>query len=134
MASISQTSPDHAGRRHFNELFDSFASNMSKWTGHSLAFSIAVLVTVVWAVSGPIFHYSNTWQLIINTGTTVLTFLMVFILQNTMNRDAKALHLKIDELLRVTKEAHNSLMGAETKSQKALDEMANSEKASSASS
>lgn len=131
MAGTSHVSPNSRTRRPFNEVFDSFASNMSKWTGHSLAFSIAMLVTVVWAVSGPIFHYSNTWQLIINTGTTVLTFLMVFILQNTMNRDAKALHLKIDELLRVTKEAHNSLIGAETRSQKDLDRISSAEKASS---
>jgi low affinity Fe/Cu permease len=131
VASAQETSRNRGGKRPFNEVFDSFASLMSKWTGHSLAFSIAVLVTVVWALSGPIFHYSNTWQLIINTGTTVLTFLMVFILQNTMNRDAKALHLKIDELIRVTKAAHNSLMGAESRSQKDLDQMANSEKVAS---
>ena len=131
MAGAEHASPDQGGRKHFNDLFDHFASLTAKWTGHSFAFSIAVTVTVVWAFSGPIFHYSDTWQLIINTGTTVLTFLMVFILQNTMNRDAKALHLKLDELIRVTKEAHNSLIGAEDRTQKDLDKISNSEKATS---
>jgi len=94
-------------------LFDRFASRAARWTGHALSFSAALAVTIAWAVSGPLFHFSNTWQLVINTGTTVLTFLMVFIIQNSINRDAAAMHLKLDELLRVTSEARDNLMGAE---------------------
>jgi low affinity Fe/Cu permease len=95
-------------------LFDRFASQAARWTGHALSFSASLAVTVAWAASGPLFHFSDTWQLVINTGTTVLTFLMVFIIQNTINRDAAAMHLKLDELLRVTSEARDNLMGTET--------------------
>src|SRR5436190_20404780 len=94
-------------------VFDRFASSSARWTGHAVAFGAAAAVTLAWAASGPLFHFSNTWQLVINTGTTVLTFLMVFIIQNTINRDSAAVHLKLDELLRVTAEARDSLMGAE---------------------
>jgi low affinity Fe/Cu permease len=94
-------------------LFDRFASVTARWSGHAMAFSGAAAVTLAWALSGPIFHFSNTWQLVINTGTTVLTFLMVFIIQNTINRDAAAVHLKLDELLRVTADARDALVGAE---------------------
>jgi low affinity Fe/Cu permease len=83
-----------------NELFRKFAQNTSTATGTPWAFLLAVAVVVVWAITGPIFGYSDTWQLVINTGTTIVTFLMVFLIQNTQNRDAVALHLKLDELLR----------------------------------
>lgn len=81
--------------------------------GTAWAFCIAVLIIVVWIVTGPKFHYSDTWQLIINTGTTIVTFLMVFLIQNTQNRDAKAIHLKLDELIRALKGARNRLVDLE---------------------
>lgn len=96
-----------------NELFRKFAKGTSKITGNPWTFLGAVLLVVVWAVTGPIFKYSQTWQLVINTGTTIITFLMVFLIQNTQNRDSASLHLKLDELLRSTKNAKNLLINAE---------------------
>jgi low affinity Fe/Cu permease len=93
--------------------FERFASRVSRWAGHSVAFVAAMAIVVGWAVSGPLFGFSDTWQLVINTGTTVLTFLMVFLIQNTMNRDSAALHLKLDELISVTSQARDALIGAE---------------------
>lgn len=82
------------------DAFRVFARNTSEVLGSAWAFVIAIIIIVVWGLSGHIFHYSDTWQLIINTGTTIVTFLMVFLIQNTQNRDSKALHLKLDELIR----------------------------------
>jgi low affinity Fe/Cu permease len=93
--------------------FDRFASWSAHWTGHSLAFFSAVAITLAWALSGPLFGFSDTWQLVINTGTTVLTFLMVFVIQNTMNRDSAALHAKLDELVRASSDARDALIGAQ---------------------
>ena len=84
---------------------------------------MAVVVVLVWLVTGPIFHYSDTWQLIINTGTTIVTFLMVFLIQNTQNRDARALHLKLDELIRAVHGARNKLVDLENLSDEQLDEL-----------
>jgi len=81
--------------------------------GSPYAFAAAVLVIVVWAVSGPAFHYSDTWQLVINTGTTIVTFLVVFMIQNTQNRDSRAIHLKLDELIRAVESARNGLVDVE---------------------
>jgi low affinity Fe/Cu permease len=81
--------------------------------GSAWAFGIAILIIVIWGLTGPAFHYSNTWQLIINTGTTIVTFLMVFLIQNTQNRDAKAAHLKLDEIIRALKGARNELIDLE---------------------
>ena len=91
--------------------------------GSFLAFSIAFLSVVVWLVTGPIFHYSDTWQLVINTATTIVTFLMVFLIQNTQNRDTKAIHLKLDELLRGVKGARNSMVNLENLSDEELERL-----------
>src|ERR671938_1936048 len=85
---------------YHDSLFTRFAKWTSHATGHPATFASAVIIILAWAVSGPIFQFSDTWQLVINTGTTIVTFLMVFLIQNTQNRDAQALHLKLDELLR----------------------------------
>lgn len=89
--------------------FEAFASNTSQVTGKPIAFLLAFLTVVAWAVTGPIFHYSDTWQLVINTGTTIVTFLMVFLIQNTQNRDTVALQLKLDELILATRGARNDV-------------------------
>ena len=91
--------------------------------GHGLTFGVAVLLTMGWAVSGPIFHFSNAWQLIINTSTTVLTFLMVFLIQNTLNRDSAAIHVKLDELIHVTEQARDQLVGIEHLGDKELERL-----------
>lgn len=96
-----------------NELFRKIAHNTAQAAGSSKAFTLAVLVVLAWALSGPYYHYSDTWQLVINTGTTVLTFLMIFLVQNTQNRDAKAMQLKLDELIRASKASRNQLIDLE---------------------
>jgi low affinity Fe/Cu permease len=95
------------------DAFHVFARKSSSVLGSAWAFIIAILIIVLWAVTGPTFHFSDTWQLIINTGTTIVTFLMVFLIQNTQNRDAKAVHLKLDELIRALKGARNHLVDLE---------------------
>jgi low affinity Fe/Cu permease len=106
-----------------NDLFRKFAQVTSHITGTPWAFLVAVLIIVVWAVTGPIFGYSDTWQLVINTGTTIITFLMVFLIQNTQNRDAKAIHLKLDELIKGVKGARNSMVDLEDLTDKELKEL-----------
>ena len=96
-----------------SDAFRIFARRSSRVLGSAWAFAIAIIIIVIWAVTGPMFHYSNTWQLIINTGTTIVTFLMVFLIQNTQNRDAKAAHLKLDEIIRALKGARNQLIDLE---------------------
>src|SRR6266571_4194467 len=96
-----------------NERFRTFSQTTAAAVGSSWAFILAVAVIVVWGVTGPLFGFSDTWQLVINTGTTIVTFLMVFLIQNTQNRDALAIHLKLDELIRALEEADNDLMRAE---------------------
>jgi low affinity Fe/Cu permease len=105
------------------DLFHKIAQKTSNAVGSAWAFSAAVLILIVWAASGPIFHFSDSWQLVINTGTTIVTFLMVFLIQNTQNRDAKVIHLKLDELIRVTKSARNHLVDLEDLSEAELDRL-----------
>ena len=105
------------------ELFRKFSHATSQAVGSSWAFIMAVLIILVWGITGPLFHYSDTWQLVINTGTTIITFLMVFLIQNTQNRDAKAIHLKLDELLRGVKGARTHLVDLEALSDEELDRL-----------
>jgi len=105
------------------ELFRKFAQTTSQAVGSSWSFILAVLIIIVWAITGPMFHYSDTWQLVINTGTTIITFLMVFLIQNTQNRDAKAIHLKLDELLKGVKGARTGLVNLEQLSDKELENL-----------
>ncbi len=104
-------------------MFGRFARKTSRATGHPLAFLLAMLVVVVWLVTGPLFHFSDTWQLVINTGTTIVTFLMVFLIQNSQNCEAEAVQLKLDELIRATEGAHLSLLDIEELSDQELDRM-----------
>jgi low affinity Fe/Cu permease len=97
-----------------SDAFRLFAKRSSRMLGSAWAFATAILIILIWGLTGPMFHYSDTWQLIINTGTTIVTFLMVFLIQNTQNRDAKAAHLKLDELIRALKGARNELIDLET--------------------
>jgi low affinity Fe/Cu permease len=96
-----------------NEFFRKFAQASAAAVGSPYAFLLGVLIILGWAMAGPAFHYSDTWQLVINTGTTIVTFLMVFLIQNTQNRDAKAMHLKLDELIRAVSAARNRLVHLE---------------------
>jgi low affinity Fe/Cu permease len=102
-------------------------SRFAKWTahatGHPAAFVLAAATTVVWLVSGPLFGFSDTWQLVINTGTTIVTFLMVFLIQNTQNRDSAAVHLKLDELVRAVQGAHNALLDLEELTESDLERL-----------
>ena len=117
METQKQKSKQRKGSRDLfcvvSDAFRIFANRSSIVLGSAWAFASAVLIIVIWGLTGPTFHYSNTWQLIINTGTTIVTFLMVFLIQNTQNRDAKAAHLKLDELIRALEGARNELIDLE---------------------
>lgn len=102
--------------------FERMAQKVSGWMGQPPAFVIALLTIVVWAVTGPLFHWSDTWQLVINTGTTIVTFLMVFLIQNAQNRDASAIQAKLDELIRAS-EARDDFIGIEHRTQRELREI-----------
>ena len=106
-----------------SDAFRVFARHSSIALGTAWAFAGAVLVILVWVLTGPMFHFSDTWQLVINTATTIVTFLMVFLIQNTQNRDAKAVHLKLDELIRALKDARNELVDLENLSDEELKKL-----------
>src|SRR2546430_9492279 len=118
---------EHERERDFfcvvRDVFRVFARRSSVILGSAWAFVVAVLIIVVWGLTGPTFHFSDTWQLIINTGTTIVTFLMVFLIQNTQNRDAQAVHLKIDEIIPAIKGARNRLVDLEELSDDELKEL-----------
>jgi low affinity Fe/Cu permease len=107
------SSPAYATHHPVTRAFDIFASAVTRWTGSPVAFGLAVISIVVWAVTGPVFHYSENWQLVINTGTTIVTFIMVFLIQQSQNKDSVALHLKLNELLASHRSADNHLIGIE---------------------
>jgi low affinity Fe/Cu permease len=105
---------------YHDSLFDRFAKWTSRAVEHPATFAVAVLIIVVWAITGPMFGFSNTWQLVINTGTTIITFLMVFLIQNTQTRDGIAIQLKLDELIRAIEGAHNAFLDLEELSEEDL--------------
>jgi low affinity Fe/Cu permease len=107
--------------KKLNEFFRVFAQKTSDAVGSPWAFLLAFLAIIIWGVSGPLFGYSQTWQLVINTGTTIVTFLMVFVVQNTQNREAKATQIKLDDLIEAQKKAHKRLVGIEEQSDEQLE-------------
>jgi len=115
--------PVEVSVRTTNDRFGRFAAAASGWLGSKWAFLGAALVIIAWGVTGPIFHYSDTWQLIINTGTTIVTFLMVFLIQNTQNRDARAINLKLNELIHAIDKARDQMIDIENLSDLELDEL-----------
>jgi low affinity Fe/Cu permease len=112
-----------AKKQSAGDTFGKFSTKASAWLGSKWAFVGAIFVIVAWAGTGPLFRFSNTWQLVINTGTTIVTFLMVFLIQNTQNRDSKAINLKLDELIHVTDAAGNQMMDIESLSDEQLSEI-----------
>lgn len=109
--------------RRKKNLFEQFSNAATKFTGSSSAFIIALLIVIVWAVSGPVFNYSETWQLVINTGTTIITFLMVFLIQKAQNKDGKAIQLKLNELIAAHERASNRMVDIEDLTEQELDQL-----------
>ena len=103
--------------------FTDFARKSARAAGQPVVFALAAAIILLWLVTGPLFGFSDTWQLVVNTGTTIITFLMVFLIQNTQNRDAEAMHIKMDELIRAIEGAHNALLNLEDLDEEELDEI-----------
>ena len=118
------SSASYAGRSALLTHFDRFASSVTRWAGSPVAFSIALATVLVWAAAGPVFRFSEDWQLVINTGTTIITFLMVFLIQQSQNKDSVAIHLKLNELLAANRNASNRMIGIEELDEQALREVA----------
>ena len=114
---------DRKGPYTSHEVFRRIANRTAHSVGHPWAFAVALGIVVTWGVTGPLFRWSDTWQLVINTGTTIVTFLMVFLIQNTQNRDSHAFHLKLDELIRANTKARNALLCAEDLTEEELDDL-----------
>src|SRR6476661_7983878 len=121
MESFRMKQRKHGAMARFR--FSDFARRLAVWTGRPVAFLAACGAVVLWAASGPFFGFSDTWQLVINTSTTIVTFLMVFLIQNTQNRDTEAMQIKLDELIRATQGAHNALLSLEHLEDKELDQI-----------
>jgi low affinity Fe/Cu permease len=125
-ATLSPTAERHGPRcgPSVQAHFERFAERVTQWTGSLTAFFLAVTLLLVWVLCGPVFHYSETWQLVVNTGTTIVTFLMVFVIQQSQNKDSHAVHLKLDELLSSIKTADNALINIEHLDAQDLDRIA----------
>ena len=126
MGKASESKESHTqgnGKNPLAAKFTVFAQKISQWTGHPVAFLLAVAVVIVWIVTGPLFGYSDTWQLVINTGTTIVTFLMVFLIQNTQNRDMMSMQLKLSELVLAMKGAENKFASIEDLTDDELEEL-----------
>jgi low affinity Fe/Cu permease len=125
IGSMPQTNtPAYAARSSVLSTFDAFCAHVTRWTGSPFAFALALGVVIVWAAVGRLFDYSENWQLVINTGTTIVTFLMVFMIQQSQNKDSIALHLKLNELLAASKQASNRMIGIEDLDEQDLREVA----------
>ncbi len=118
------SSPSYARKSRLLSAFDRFASKVTRWAGSPAAFCLSLATIVVWALAGPFFGYSEDWQLVINTGTTIVTFLMVFLIQQSQNKDSVALHLKLNELLAASRSASNRMIGIEELDEQDLQEVA----------
>ena len=117
--------PAYSSGHPVTRAFDAFASAVTRWTGSPIAFGIAVGIIVAWGILGPVFKYSDAWQLVINTGTTIVTFLMVFLIQQSQNKDSVAVHLKLNELVAANRRANSELIGIEDVCEEDLRRIAN---------
>jgi low affinity Fe/Cu permease len=120
---LKEDLPVEVSTRATTDRFGRFAASASGWLGSKWAFAGAGLIILIWGITGPIFHFSDTWQLVINTGTTIVTFLMVFLIQNTQNRDARAINLKLNELIHAVDKARDQMIDIENLSDLELDEL-----------